>query len=156
MKILGLNIFSHDTAACLFVNGQLIGAIEEERLNGQKHTQRFPLMSVQILLKRFSLTVHDIDEIAIGWNFIDSVKNIYLTPALMNDFIAMQKDVGLISVLGAVDAVRAAQIETAAAFNFSPYVLAGLLFVLLSLPMIRISDWYTGRLRKREQMGALV
>jgi polar amino acid transport system permease protein len=79
-----------------------------------------------------------------------------VTPALMNDFIAMQKDVGLISVLGAVDAVRAAQIETAAAFNFSPYVLAGLLFVLLSLPMIRLSDWYTARLRKREQMGALV
>jgi polar amino acid transport system permease protein len=79
-----------------------------------------------------------------------------VTPALMNDFIAMQKDVGLISVLGAVDAVRAAQIETAAAFNFSPYVLAGLLFVLLSLPMIRVSDWYTARLRKREQMGALV
>jgi polar amino acid transport system permease protein len=79
-----------------------------------------------------------------------------VTPALMNDFIAMQKDVGLISVLGAVDAVRAAQIETAAAFNFSPYVLAGLLFVLLSLPMIRLSDWYTARLRKREQMGTLV
>jgi polar amino acid transport system permease protein len=52
--------------------------------------------------------------------------------------------------------VRAAQIETAAAFNFSPYVLAGLLFVLLSLPMIRASDWYSARLRKREQMGALV
>src|SRR5690606_5363103 len=34
-----------------------------------------------------------------------------VTPALMNDFVAMQKDVGLISVLGAVDAVRAAQIE---------------------------------------------
>jgi polar amino acid transport system permease protein len=79
-----------------------------------------------------------------------------VTPALMNDFISMQKDVGLISVLGAVDAVRAAQIETAAYFNFTPYVLAGLLFVLLSLPMIRLTDWYTARLRKREQMGSLV
>ena len=43
-----------------------------------------------------------------------------VTPALMNDFVAMQKDVGLISVLGAIDAVRAAQIETAASFNFTP------------------------------------
>ena len=76
-----------------------------------------------------------------------------VTPALMNDFIAMQKDVGLISVLGAVDAVRAAQIETAQAFNFTPYVLAGLLFVLLALPMIRLTDWYTAKLREREQMG---
>ena len=41
-----------------------------------------------------------------------------MTPALMNDFVAMQKDVGLISVLGAVDAVRAAQIETSLAYNF--------------------------------------
>ena len=47
-----------------------------------------------------------------------------VTPALMNDLVAMQKDVGLISVLGAVDAVRGAQIETAATFNFTPYVLA--------------------------------
>jgi polar amino acid transport system permease protein len=79
-----------------------------------------------------------------------------VTPALMNDFVAMQKDVGLISVLGAIDAVRAAQIETAATFNFTPYVLAGLLFVLLALPMIRLTDWYTARVRRREQMGAVV
>jgi polar amino acid transport system permease protein len=79
-----------------------------------------------------------------------------VTPALMNDFVAMQKDVGLISVLGAVDAVRAAQIETASAFNFTPYVVAGLLFVLLALPMIRLTDWYTARLRAREQVGSIV
>ncbi|MEQ1737336.1 MAG: ABC transporter permease subunit, partial [Rhodoglobus sp.] len=79
-----------------------------------------------------------------------------VTPALMNDFIAMQKDVGLISVLGAVDAVRAAQIETAKFFNFTPYVLAGLLFVLLALPMIRLTDWYSAKLREREQVGGIV
>ncbi|MDQ4138839.1 MAG: amino acid ABC transporter permease [Actinomycetota bacterium] len=79
-----------------------------------------------------------------------------VTPALMNDFVAMQKDVGLISVLGAIDAVRAAQIETASAFNFTPYVVAGLLFVLLALPMIRLTDWYTARLRAREQIGSIV
>lgn len=79
-----------------------------------------------------------------------------MTPALMNDFVAMQKDVGLISVLGAVDAVRAAQLETAQAYNFTPYILAGLLFVLLAIPTIRLTDWYTARLRKREQMGSIV
>jgi polar amino acid transport system permease protein len=79
-----------------------------------------------------------------------------VTPALMNDFIAMQKDVGLISILGAVDAVRAAGIETARYANFTPYVLAGLLFVLLALPMIRFTDWYTAKVRKREQMGSLL
>ena len=79
-----------------------------------------------------------------------------VTPALMNDFISMQKDVGLISVLGAVDAVRAAQIETSQAFNFTPYVLAGLLFVLLAIPTIRLTDWYSARQRTREQMGSIV
>lgn len=83
-----------------------------------------------------------------------AVRNV--TPALMNDFVAMQKDVGLISVLGAVDAVRAAQIETASAFDFTPYVLAGVLFVILALPMIRLTDWYSARLRRREQMGGVL
>ncbi|QAY63027.1 amino acid ABC transporter permease [Xylanimonas allomyrinae] len=79
-----------------------------------------------------------------------------VAPALMNDFVAMQKDVGLISVLGAVDAVRAAQIETSRYYDFTPYVVAGLLFVLLALPVIRLTDWYTARLRRREQVGGFV
>jgi polar amino acid transport system permease protein len=79
-----------------------------------------------------------------------------VTPALMNDFVSMQKDVGLISVLGAVDAVRAAQIIKAQSFNFTPYVVAGLLFVLLAIPTIRFTDWYTARLRAREQAGSIV
>ena len=79
-----------------------------------------------------------------------------VTPALMNDFVAMQKDVGLISILGAIDAVRAAQINVAQTFNYTPYVVAGVLFVLLALPVIRLTDWYSARLRAREQMGAVV
>ena len=79
-----------------------------------------------------------------------------VTPALMNDFVSMQKDVGLISVLGAVDAIRAAQIEVASSYNFTPYVLAGLLFVLLSLPFIRLTDWITARAQRREQIGGAV
>ncbi|WP_166984063.1 amino acid ABC transporter permease [Paramicrobacterium fandaimingii] len=79
-----------------------------------------------------------------------------VTPALMNDFVSMQKDVGLISVLGAVDAIRAAQIEVASIYNFTPYVVAGILFVLLSWPMIRLTDWYTARAQRREQVGGQV
>jgi polar amino acid transport system permease protein len=79
-----------------------------------------------------------------------------VTPALMNDFTSMQKDVGLISVLGAVDAVRAAQINVAETYNFTAYVVAGLLFVLLSWPVIRLTDWYTARAQRREQMGGVV
>ncbi|WP_431194087.1 amino acid ABC transporter permease [Leucobacter chromiireducens] len=79
-----------------------------------------------------------------------------VTPALMNDFVSMQKDVGLISALGAVDAIRAAQIEVASAYNFTPYVVAGVLFVLLSWPLVRLTDWVTARAQKREQIGGAV
>jgi len=79
-----------------------------------------------------------------------------MTPPLMNDFVSMQKDVGLISILGAVDAVRAAQIIQGQIYNFTPYVVAGLLFVLLAIPTIRLTDWYTARLRTREQSGSLL
>ncbi|WP_282846813.1 MULTISPECIES: amino acid ABC transporter permease [Microbacterium] len=79
-----------------------------------------------------------------------------VVPALMNDFVSMQKDVGLISVLGAVDAVRAAQLMVAETYNFTPYVVAGLMFIVLSWPMIRLTDVVTARLNKREQAGGVV
>jgi len=79
-----------------------------------------------------------------------------VTPALLNDFVALQKDVGLISVLGAVDAVRAAQIETSLAADFTPYVVAGLLFVLLAIPTARLADWASLRALRRQQAGGLL
>jgi len=76
-----------------------------------------------------------------------------VTPALLNDFVALQKDCGLISVLGAVDAVRAAQIQSATTYNFTPYVVAGLLFVALAIPSARLADWVARRSATRQ--GAL-
>lgn len=100
---------------------------------------------------------------ALGLGYTQALRRVVLpqalrkmTPALMNDFVAMQKDVGLISILGAVDAVRAAQIETNLIYNFTPYVVAGVLFVLLAIPTIRLTDWYTAKLREREQAGAIL
>ncbi len=66
-------------------------------------------------------------------------------PPLMNDLVSLQKDSGLIAVLGVVDAIRAAQIETASDFNYTPYVVAGLLFVSLTIPMVRLTDWFARR-----------
>nr|WP_269810168.1 amino acid ABC transporter permease [Kineosporia rhizophila] len=64
-----------------------------------------------------------------------------VVPPLLNDLASLTKDSGLISVLGAaIDAVRAAQIETATSFNFTPYVVAGVLFLILTIPLTRITD----------------
>ena len=68
-----------------------------------------------------------------------------VVPPLMNDLVSLQKDSGLIAVLGVIDAIRAAQIETATDFNFTPYVVAGALFVMLTIPLARITDWVARR-----------
>lgn len=100
---------------------------------------------------------------ALGLGYVQTLRRVVLpqalrkmTPPLMNDFISMQKDVGLISILGAIDAIAAAKSVASLTYNFTPYVVAGLLFVLLAIPTIRLTDWYTARLRAREQTGSLL
>jgi polar amino acid transport system permease protein len=63
-----------------------------------------------------------------------------VVPPLLNDVVSLTKDSGLISILGAIDAVRAAQIETSKTFDFTPYVVAGVLFLLLTIPLTRLTD----------------
>ncbi|MEC8761763.1 MULTISPECIES: amino acid ABC transporter permease [unclassified Microbacterium] len=100
---------------------------------------------------------------ALGLGHVQTLRHVVLpqalrkmTPPLMNDFISMQKDVGLISILGAVDAVAAARSEVSLTYNFTPYVVAGILFVLLAIPTIRVADWYTAKLQRREQAGSVL
>lgn len=76
-------------------------------------------------------------------------------PPLLNDFVALQKDVGLISVVGATDAIRAAQIEVADSFNYTPYVVAGLLFILLAVPTARVADRVQVRAIRRQQASGV-
>jgi polar amino acid transport system permease protein len=61
-------------------------------------------------------------------------------PPLLNDLVSLQKDSGLISILGVIDAVRAAQIKQATYASFTPYVVAGVFFVLLTIPLTRLTD----------------
>ena len=64
-----------------------------------------------------------------------------VVPPLLNDVVSLTKDSGLISILGAaIDSVRAAQIATAETYNFTPYVVAGLLFLALTIPLTRLTD----------------
>jgi polar amino acid transport system permease protein len=76
-------------------------------------------------------------------------------PPLLNDFIGLQKDTALVSVLGSVDALQQANINSAADFNYTPYVVAAFFFVLLTIPLARFTDWLTERERRRRQAGAV-
>jgi polar amino acid transport system permease protein len=84
-----------------------------------------------------------------------AVRNVI--PALLNDFVSLQKDVGLISIVGAVtDAIEQAGVDNQTTFNFTPYVIAAVLFILIAAPSGRFADWYATRARQRQGAGAIV
>ena len=66
MIILGLNYYFHDSSACIVRDGELISAIEEERLNREKHTREFPRLSTARCLKDSGLSYEDVDYIAVS------------------------------------------------------------------------------------------
>ena len=72
-----------------------------------------------------------------------------VVPAFMNTVVSLQKDVALISVLGVREAVREAQVITARTFNYTSYVAATALFLLVSIPLVRVVDAITQRDRER-------
>jgi len=81
-----------------------------------------------------------------------AVRNVI--PALLNGFVSLQKDVALVFVLGVREGVREADIYAARTFNYSGYVAATALFLLVSVPAARFTDWYTERDRRRKQAMA--
>jgi polar amino acid transport system permease protein len=68
-----------------------------------------------------------------------------VVPPLLNDFVSLLKDVSLVSVLGVVEGVRRAQIYASESFNFTPYVVAAILFLILTIPLTRFTDHVLAR-----------
>ena len=77
-------------------------------------------------------------------------------PPLLNDFIGLQKDTALVGALGVVEAFRQTQINQAATFNGTYYLVAATLFVAITIPLARFTDWLIARDRRRQQAGRLV
>jgi polar amino acid transport system permease protein len=76
-------------------------------------------------------------------------------PPLLNDFIGLQKDTALVASIGVVEAFRQAQIDNAATFNYTPFLATAMLFVLITIPLARFTDWLIARDRRRRQAGAV-
>ena len=76
-------------------------------------------------------------------------------PPLLNDFIGLQKDTALVSVLGVVEVLNQASIVEAATFNGTPYLVAATLFVLITIPLARFTDLLVARDRRRRQAGGV-
>ena len=80
-----------------------------------------------------------------------AIRNV--VPPLLNDFISLQKDTALVAVLGPVEILRQAQIDASSTFNYTPYVVAALIFIALTIPMTRFADWVQSRMARRQRAG---
>jgi polar amino acid transport system permease protein len=63
-----------------------------------------------------------------------------VAPPLLNDFVALQKDVALVSILGPQEAFRIAQIIEGKLFNYTPLIAAALLYLAVTVPLARVVD----------------
>jgi polar amino acid transport system permease protein len=90
--------------------------------------------------------------LAVGLTRIQALRYVVLPqairrvrPPLLNDFIALQKDVALVAIVGVIEAFRQAQIDTARDFNFTPMIAAAMLYLLVTIPMARLLDYISAR-----------
>jgi len=75
-------------------------------------------------------------------------------PPLLNDFIGLQKDTVFLSFVGVVEVFRESQIKQSILFNFTPYLGTALIFVVLTVPLARLTDWLVARDRRRGERRA--
>jgi polar amino acid transport system permease protein len=78
-----------------------------------------------------------------------------VVPPLMNDFISLQKDVALVSLIGPIEILRRAGLDKARFANFTPYVAAAVIFLAVTIPLTRIADWLLARQRARRSGTAV-
>ena len=77
-------------------------------------------------------------------------------PPTLSGFVGLQKETALISVIGPLEATRQAQIYAGTQFNFTSYVVAGVLFIAITIPLARFTDYLLQRTAQRRQMGGAV
>lgn len=76
-----------------------------------------------------------------------------VVPPLLNDFVSLQKDTALVTVLGPLEALRQAQVYASEQFNYTAYLAAALLFVALTVPLARFTDHLAARGAGRRGAG---
>jgi polar amino acid transport system permease protein len=77
-------------------------------------------------------------------------------PPTLSGFVGLQKETALISVIGPLEATRQAQIYAGMTFNFTSYVVAGVLFIAITIPLARFTDYLLQRTAQQRQMGGAV
>ena len=70
-------------------------------------------------------------------------------PPLMNDMVSLQKDVALVSLIGPIEILRQAGVDKSKFANFTPYVAAAVIFLCITIPLTRTTDYLLERERRR-------
>ncbi|MGH2684978.1 MAG: amino acid ABC transporter permease [Actinomycetota bacterium] len=78
-----------------------------------------------------------------------------VVPPLLNDFIGLQKDTALLALIGVLETFRRSQVASSGTFNYTPYLATAMLFVLITIPLARLTDWLIARERRRRQAGVV-
>ena len=79
-----------------------------------------------------------------------------VAPPLLNDFVSLQKDTSLVASVGVAETLLAASDYGNYHFNFTPLLVSGLLFLALTIPLARFTDWLVARDRRRRMAGRMV
>jgi polar amino acid transport system permease protein len=74
-------------------------------------------------------------------------------PPTLSGFAGLQKETALVSVIGPLEATRQAQIYARMTFNFTRYVVAGVLFIATTIPLARLTDYLPQRTAQRREIG---
>ncbi|MCX6518546.1 MAG: amino acid ABC transporter permease [Actinobacteria bacterium] len=72
-----------------------------------------------------------------------------VVPPLMNDMVSLQKDVALVSLIGPIEILRQAGVDKSKFANFTPYVVAAVIFLMMTIPLTRTTDYLLERERRR-------
>ena len=98
---------------------------------------------------------------ALGLSSSQSMRHVVLpqavrrvVPPLLNDFVSLQKDTALVGAVGVFEALYAARDYASYNFNFTSYLVAAVLFIVLTVPLARFTDWLGRRYARRERAGA--
>ena len=149
MYILGLNAYHGDSSACLFKNGELIAASEEERFRRLKHWAGLPIEAIRFCLEEAEVTLEEIDHITVSRDpkakigqkllrvFKGKVALNALTSRVKNSFnirqikqeIAMSLGVDLDLLKASLQFVEHHRSHIASAFHISPYEDAAILSI---------------------------
>jgi polar amino acid transport system permease protein len=99
---------------------------------------------------------------SLGLSYMQALRYVVLpqairrvVPPLLNDFIGLQKDTALVTIIGVTEAVAQANFYSSDWVNFASLVVASVFFIFLTIPLARFTDYIIRERERRERAQAV-